>query len=94
MPFWHPAAYCGVLGRASLANSVLSLFLLPQSLVVHMLCQAAKRASILEILKDPWVLKFQPEQPTNEIRLLEAMCQPIGSSSTTSNRHQSLGNTA
>lgn len=56
-----------------------------------MLCQAAKRATILDILKDPWVLKFQPEQPTNEIRLLEAMCQPTTSS--TSNRQQSLGNT-
>lgn len=40
-----------------------------------MLCQATKRATILDIIKDPWVLKFQPEQPTNEIRLLEAMCQ-------------------
>ncbi|XP_062061362.1 testis-specific serine/threonine-protein kinase 4 isoform X2 [Lepus europaeus] len=62
-----------------------------KNLVLHMLCQAAKRATILDILKDPWVLKFQPEQPTNEIRLLEAMCQPTTSS--TSNRQQSLGNT-
>lgn len=62
-----------------------------KSLVLHMLCQAAKRATILDILKDPWVIKFQPEQPTNEIRLLEAMCQPTTSS--TSNRQQSLSNT-
>lgn len=51
-----------------------------------MLRQATKRATILDIIKDPWVLKFQPEQPTHEIRLLEAMChQP-----TTVNRRPSL----
>uniref|UniRef100_A0A2R8MZ42 non-specific serine/threonine protein kinase n=1 Tax=Callithrix jacchus TaxID=9483 RepID=A0A2R8MZ42_CALJA len=57
-----------------------------QNLVLQMLCQAAKRVTILDIIKDPWVLKFQPEQPTHEIRLLEAMCQPHA----TTNRHQSL----
>ncbi|XP_009004063.1 testis-specific serine/threonine-protein kinase 4 isoform X1 [Callithrix jacchus] len=57
-----------------------------KNLVLQMLCQAAKRVTILDIIKDPWVLKFQPEQPTHEIRLLEAMCQPHA----TTNRHQSL----
>uniref|UniRef100_A0A8C8Y2G9 Testis specific serine kinase 4 n=1 Tax=Panthera leo TaxID=9689 RepID=A0A8C8Y2G9_PANLE len=57
-----------------------------QNLVFQMLCQATKRATILDIIKDPWVLKFQPQQPTHEIRLLEAMCQPPS----TTNRHQSL----
>ena len=51
-----------------------------------MLRQATKRATILDIIKDPWVLKFQPEQPTHEIRLLEAMCQ----SPSVANRHQSM----
>uniref|UniRef100_A0A2I3HUM1 Testis specific serine kinase 4 n=1 Tax=Nomascus leucogenys TaxID=61853 RepID=A0A2I3HUM1_NOMLE len=46
-----------------------------ENLIVQMLRQATKRATILDIIKDPWVLKFQPEQPTHEIRLLEAMCQ-------------------
>ncbi|XP_043411830.1 testis-specific serine/threonine-protein kinase 4 isoform X2 [Prionailurus bengalensis] len=57
-----------------------------KNLVFQTLCQATKRATILDIIKDPWVLKFQPEQPTHEIRLLEAMCQPPS----TTNRHQSL----
>ncbi|XP_051051621.1 testis-specific serine/threonine-protein kinase 4 isoform X2 [Phodopus roborovskii] len=47
-----------------------------KNLIFQMLRQATKRATILDVLKDPWVLKFQPEQPTNEIKLLEAMCQP------------------
>jgi serine kinase len=51
-----------------------------------MLRQAAKRATILDIIKDPWVLKFQPEQPIHEIRLLQAMCQPA----VTTDLHQSL----
>ncbi|KAM6181658.1 testis-specific serine/threonine-protein kinase 4-like [Erethizon dorsatum] len=46
-----------------------------KNLILQMLCQAAKRANILDILKDPWVLKFQPEPPTYEIKLLEAMYQ-------------------
>lgn len=50
-----------------------------------MLCQATKCATILDI-KDPWVLKFQLEQPTHEIRLLEAMCQPPSNT----NHHQPL----
>lgn len=45
-----------------------------KNLIFQMLRQATKRATILDIIKDPWVLKFQPEQPTHEIRLLEAMC--------------------
>uniref|UniRef100_A0A8D2AHK3 non-specific serine/threonine protein kinase n=1 Tax=Sciurus vulgaris TaxID=55149 RepID=A0A8D2AHK3_SCIVU len=57
-----------------------------QNLVLRILRQATKRATILDILKDPWVHKFQPEQPTYEMRLLEAMCQ----SPSNSNRHQSL----
>ncbi|XP_062945045.1 testis-specific serine/threonine-protein kinase 4 isoform X2 [Cynocephalus volans] len=57
-----------------------------KNLVLQMLCQATKRATILDILKDSWVLKFQPEQPTHEVRLLEAMCQPPS----TTNPHQSL----
>nr|XP_004661884.1 testis-specific serine/threonine-protein kinase 4 isoform X2 [Jaculus jaculus] len=57
-----------------------------KNLIHQMLQQATKRATILDILKDPWVLKFQPEPPTHEIRLLEAMCQPPS----TANRHQSL----
>ncbi|XP_015446148.1 testis-specific serine/threonine-protein kinase 4 isoform X2 [Pteropus alecto] len=57
-----------------------------KNLVLHMLCQATKRATILDVIKDPWVLKFQPEQPTHEIRLLEAMCQLPS----TMNRRQSL----
>ncbi|KAL0602786.1 Testis-specific serine/threonine-protein kinase 4 [Plecturocebus cupreus] len=56
-----------------------------KNLVLQMLHQAAKRVTLLDI-KDPWVLKFQPEQPTHEIRLLEAMCQPHA----TTNRHHSL----
>ncbi|XP_054938095.1 testis-specific serine/threonine-protein kinase 4 isoform X4 [Physeter macrocephalus] len=56
-----------------------------ENLVLQTLRQATKRATILDIIKDPWVLKFQPEQPTHEIRLLEAMCQPPST-----NRHQSL----
>ncbi|XP_004609501.1 testis-specific serine/threonine-protein kinase 4 [Sorex araneus] len=59
-----------------------------KNLILHMLRQATKRATILDIVKDPWVIKFQTEQPTHEIRLLEAMCQlPL---SVTSHRHQSL----
>ncbi|XP_055989887.1 testis-specific serine/threonine-protein kinase 4 [Sorex fumeus] len=59
-----------------------------KNLILHMLRQATKRATILDVVKDPWVIKFQSEQPTHEIRLLEAMCQiPF---SATSNRHQSL----
>ncbi|XP_013365861.1 PREDICTED: testis-specific serine/threonine-protein kinase 4 [Chinchilla lanigera] len=46
-----------------------------KNLILQMLCQAAKRANILDIIKDPWVLKFQPEPPTYEIKLLEAMYQ-------------------
>uniref|UniRef100_A0A8C3X036 Testis specific serine kinase 4 n=1 Tax=Catagonus wagneri TaxID=51154 RepID=A0A8C3X036_9CETA len=57
-----------------------------QNLVLQTLRQATKRATILDIIKDPWVLKFQPEQATHEIRLLEAMCQPPS----TTNHHQSL----
>ncbi|KAL1780989.1 testis-specific serine serine/threonine-protein kinase 4 isoform X2 [Sigmodon hispidus] len=61
-----------------------------KNLVLQMLRQATKRATILDVLKDPWMLKFQPEKPTNEIKLLEAMCQPAS----TPNRHQSLEITA
>ncbi|XP_040596646.1 testis-specific serine/threonine-protein kinase 4 isoform X2 [Mesocricetus auratus] len=61
-----------------------------KNLIFQMLRQAAKRATILDVLKDPWMLKFQSEQPTNEIRLLEAMCQP----SSTTERHKSLEVTA
>nr|XP_020018489.1 testis-specific serine/threonine-protein kinase 4 isoform X3 [Castor canadensis] len=57
-----------------------------KNLVIQMLRQAAKRATILDIIKDPWVLKFQPEQPIHEIRLLQAMCQPA----VTTDLHQSL----
>ncbi|XP_004694658.1 PREDICTED: testis-specific serine/threonine-protein kinase 4 isoform X3 [Condylura cristata] len=46
-----------------------------KNLVLQMLSQANKRATVLDIIKNPWVIKFQPEQPTNEIQLLEAMCQ-------------------
>ncbi|OBS82943.1 hypothetical protein A6R68_23068 [Neotoma lepida] len=61
-----------------------------KDLIVQLLRQATKRATILDVLKDPWMLKFQPEQPTNEIKLLEAMCQ----SASTNNHHQSLEITA
>ncbi|XP_004647541.1 testis-specific serine/threonine-protein kinase 4 [Octodon degus] len=47
-----------------------------KSLILQMLCQAAKRATILDIIKDPWVLRFQAEPPTHEIKLLEVMFQP------------------
>ncbi|XP_004698551.1 testis-specific serine/threonine-protein kinase 4 isoform X4 [Echinops telfairi] len=57
-----------------------------KNLILQMLRQATKRATILEIIKDPWVIKFQPELPTHEIKLLEAMCQPPSNS----NRHSSL----
>uniref|UniRef100_A0A2R9AKZ6 Testis specific serine kinase 4 n=1 Tax=Pan paniscus TaxID=9597 RepID=A0A2R9AKZ6_PANPA len=57
-----------------------------QNLILQMLRQATKRATILDIIKDSWVLKFQPEQPTHEIRLLEAMCQLHN----TTKQHQSL----
>lgn len=51
--------------------------------------QATKRATILDVIKDPWVIKFQTEQASQEIRLLEAMCQPpLGATAT--NRHQSM----
>ncbi|XP_007640865.1 testis-specific serine/threonine-protein kinase 4 isoform X4 [Cricetulus griseus] len=65
----------------------LSVSLECKNLIFQMLRQAAKRANILDVLKDPWMLKFQSEQPTNEIRMLEAMCQPTTS---TTNRHKSL----
>lgn len=55
-----------------------------------MLRQATKRATILDVLKDPWMLKFQSKQPTNEIKLLEAMTQPVSNT----NGHQSLEITA
>ncbi|XP_059130398.1 testis-specific serine/threonine-protein kinase 4 isoform X3 [Peromyscus eremicus] len=61
-----------------------------KNLILQLLRQAAKRATILDVLKDPWMLKFQPEQPTNEIKLLEAMYQPVSAP----NRHQSLEITA
>ncbi|XP_001168341.2 testis-specific serine/threonine-protein kinase 4 isoform X2 [Pan paniscus] len=57
-----------------------------KNLILQMLRQATKRATILDIIKDSWVLKFQPEQPTHEIRLLEAMCQLHN----TTKQHQSL----
>uniref|UniRef100_A0A2K6A4J6 Testis specific serine kinase 4 n=1 Tax=Mandrillus leucophaeus TaxID=9568 RepID=A0A2K6A4J6_MANLE len=57
-----------------------------QNLILQMLHQATKRATILDIIKDPWVLKFQHEQPTHEIRLLETMCQLHN----TTKHHQSL----
>nr|KAF6503232.1 testis specific serine kinase 4 [Molossus molossus] len=57
-----------------------------QNMIFQTLRQAPKRATILDIIKDPWVLKFQPEQATHEIRLLENMCQPPS----TANRHQSV----
>ncbi|XP_007480194.2 testis-specific serine/threonine-protein kinase 4 isoform X1 [Monodelphis domestica] len=47
-----------------------------KNLIHSILRPAAKRASILDIIKDPWVLKFQPERPTQEIQLLEALCLP------------------
>ncbi|EHB18781.1 Testis-specific serine/threonine-protein kinase 4, partial [Heterocephalus glaber] len=46
-----------------------------KNLILQMLCQAAKRATILDIIKDPWVVKFQPEPTTYEIKLLEATYQ-------------------
>ncbi|XP_036210630.1 testis-specific serine/threonine-protein kinase 4 [Myotis myotis] len=52
-----------------------------KNLVFQTLRQPNKRATILDIIKDPWVLKFQPEQPTHEIRLLEAMWQPLSTAS-------------
>ncbi|KAM7159222.1 testis-specific serine/threonine-protein kinase 4 isoform 1-T1 [Molossus nigricans] len=57
-----------------------------KNMIFQTLRQAPKRATILDIIKDPWVLKFQPEQATHEIRLLENMCQPPS----TANRHQSV----
>ncbi|XP_033044356.1 testis-specific serine/threonine-protein kinase 4 isoform X4 [Trachypithecus francoisi] len=57
-----------------------------KNLILQMLQQATKRATILDIIKDPWVLKFQHEQPTHEIRLLETMCQLHN----TTKHHQSL----
>ncbi|XP_069898732.1 testis-specific serine/threonine-protein kinase 4 isoform X2 [Dipodomys merriami] len=57
-----------------------------KNLIHQMLRPAVKRATVLDILKDPWLLRFQSEQPTHEIRLLQAMCQPTN----TTNRHLSL----
>ncbi|XP_006883242.1 PREDICTED: testis-specific serine/threonine-protein kinase 4 isoform X2 [Elephantulus edwardii] len=57
-----------------------------KNLIHQMLRQANKRATILDIVKDPWVVKFQPEQPTHEIKLLETMCQPPSTTAV----HQSL----
>ncbi|XP_025248653.1 testis-specific serine/threonine-protein kinase 4 isoform X2 [Theropithecus gelada] len=57
-----------------------------KNLILQMLHQATKRATILDIIKDPWVLKFLHEQPTHEIRLLETMCQLHN----TTKHHQSL----
>lgn len=57
-----------------------------ENLILQLLRQSTKRATILDVLRDPWMLKFQPEQPSNEIRLLEAMYQPTSSAK----RHQSL----
>ncbi|XP_051836498.1 testis-specific serine/threonine-protein kinase 4 isoform X3 [Antechinus flavipes] len=55
-----------------------------KNLIHMMLRQAAKRATILDILKDPWVLKFQPERPNHEIQILEVLCVPQSSNTTTS----------
>ncbi|XP_048218730.1 testis-specific serine/threonine-protein kinase 4 isoform X4 [Perognathus longimembris pacificus] len=57
-----------------------------KNLVLQLLRPALKRATILDILKDPWVLRFQSEQPLHELKLLQAMCQPPS----TVNRHQSV----
>ncbi|KAM4853134.1 testis-specific serine/threonine-protein kinase 4 isoform 3-T3 [Thomomys bottae] len=46
-----------------------------KNLIFQLLRPALKRATILDILKDPWVLRFQSEPPIHEIRLLQAMCQ-------------------
>ncbi|XP_049624323.1 testis-specific serine/threonine-protein kinase 4 isoform X2 [Suncus etruscus] len=60
-----------------------------KNLILHMFRHATKRATILDVIKDPWVIKFQTEQASQEIRLLEAMCQPpLGATAT--NRHQSM----
>ncbi|XP_074090903.1 testis-specific serine/threonine-protein kinase 4 [Macrotis lagotis] len=55
-----------------------------KNLIHMMLRQAVKRATILDILKDPWVIKFQPERPYQEIQILEVLCPPQSSTATTS----------
>uniref|UniRef100_A0A6I8PIG2 non-specific serine/threonine protein kinase n=1 Tax=Ornithorhynchus anatinus TaxID=9258 RepID=A0A6I8PIG2_ORNAN len=47
-----------------------------QDLIRQLLRQASKRINILDILKNPWVLKFQAERPNHEIRVLETLCLP------------------
>ncbi|XP_068954041.1 LOW QUALITY PROTEIN: testis-specific serine/threonine-protein kinase 4 [Petaurus breviceps papuanus] len=55
-----------------------------KNLIHMMLRQAVNRATILDILKDPWVLKFQPERPNHEIQMLEVLCLPHNSNTSTS----------
>ncbi|XP_028933450.1 testis-specific serine/threonine-protein kinase 4 [Ornithorhynchus anatinus] len=47
-----------------------------KDLIRQLLRQASKRINILDILKNPWVLKFQAERPNHEIRVLETLCLP------------------
>ncbi|XP_020824434.2 testis-specific serine/threonine-protein kinase 4 isoform X3 [Phascolarctos cinereus] len=53
-----------------------------KNLIHTMLRQAINRATILDIVKNPWVLKFQPARPHHEIQLLEVLCLPQNSSTT------------
>uniref|UniRef100_A0A8C4YNB5 non-specific serine/threonine protein kinase n=1 Tax=Gopherus evgoodei TaxID=1825980 RepID=A0A8C4YNB5_9SAUR len=43
-----------------------------QDLVHRLLCPAARRPTVLDLLQMPWVLRFQSERPHTELRALEA----------------------
>nr|XP_033779636.1 testis-specific serine/threonine-protein kinase 4 [Geotrypetes seraphini]XP_033779637.1 testis-specific serine/threonine-protein kinase 4 [Geotrypetes seraphini] len=46
-------------------------------LIWKMLTPASQRITILDVLRSPWVQKFLPERPEQEIKALEVMCAPI-----------------
>nr|XP_042700854.1 LOW QUALITY PROTEIN: testis-specific serine/threonine-protein kinase 4 [Chrysemys picta bellii] len=43
-----------------------------KGLVHRLLCPAARRPTVLDLLQTPWVLRFQAERPHTELRALEA----------------------
>ncbi|XP_030398748.1 testis-specific serine/threonine-protein kinase 4 [Gopherus evgoodei] len=43
-----------------------------KDLVHRLLCPAARRPTVLDLLQMPWVLRFQSERPHTELRALEA----------------------
>ncbi|XP_044841571.1 testis-specific serine/threonine-protein kinase 4 isoform X2 [Mauremys mutica] len=43
-----------------------------EDLVHRLLCPAARRPTVLDLLQTPWVLRFQSERPHTELQALEA----------------------